>query len=74
MEQPSMISISAQVKDASMHLRVKNSIHENGKALQNGLGLDNTRKRLNLLYAGKYHLEETKGEGVHEIDLTINLS
>lgn len=74
MEHPSLIKISAAVHDAQLHLEVKNSIHENSKAVQNGLGLDNTHKRLDLLYAGRYDLKETKKAGIHEIDLTINLS
>ncbi len=73
MEHPSLVKISAAVQDAHLHLEVKNSVHENSKAVQNGFGLDNTHKRLDLLYAGKYDLKEIKKDGLHEIDLTINL-
>jgi len=36
-----------------------------------GIGLENVKKRLNLLFAGKYDLKIDKGDTVFKVDLSI---
>lgn len=74
MQHASVIDIDAEVKDGTLILKVKNTVHPYSKVIQNGVGLDNTKKRLQLLYAGKYSLEEKRAHDFNEVELKINLS
>lgn len=69
----SFIEIKISVKDRKLHLLVKNSINEDTNIAQNGLGLENTRKRLDLLYRSNYTLDEVHEKFIHEVILNINL-
>lgn len=77
--QQSEIKIEARLLAGILKLRVENHIfpapnvagNENG-----GIGLNNTRRRLDLLYPGKHRLEISKDERVntYTVELTINLA
>lgn len=73
MQKPSAVSITLKVEEKMLTLNVTNSINEQNKTLQNGFGLGNTKKRLNLMYEGKYNLKELNDGKTHEIHLQINL-
>ena len=45
-----------------------------GNQPRKGIGLENCRKRLDLLYAGKYQLTEEKSEHTFKIILQIKLA
>ena len=79
-QQETEINISLEVMGDTVFFETKNAIFpippESPEALENGIGLVNTQRRLALLYPDKYRLklgvDETTGNyGVH---LTINLS
>lgn len=74
----SEIKIEVIIVDTSLRLRVTNTLHthENTSLEGSGIGLQNTKRRLNLLYPDKHHLliRHVGGEGVYEVDLTLKLS
>lgn len=77
--QPSHIHISVGLQDTQLKLEVKNTLF-NGKRVSheesNGIGMNNTRRRLDLLYPGHYKLLVDKNNEEHEfhVNLTLNLS
>ena len=79
-QQESEISISLEVMGETVFFETTNAIFplhpESPEALENGIGLVNTQRRLALLYPDKYRLklgvDETTGN--YGVQLTINLS
>lgn len=75
----SYIHITIKQKDNLLDLTVKNSIiHDNSVSLDtdSGIGLVNTKRRLDLLYPGKYKLDitELNAENEYIVHLTLDLS
>ncbi len=71
---PSFISISADIVDNSLRFRSSNSINSQSRIGQTtGLGLDNLRKQLDLLYKGDYTLEISEKEDQFSVYLKIPL-
>ncbi len=77
--QPSHIHIAIDLKDEQLQLEVKNTLF-NGKRVtheeSNGIGLNNTQRRLDLLYPGHYKLlvNEHKEDKEFHVQLTVDLS
>jgi two-component system LytT family sensor kinase len=76
---PSDILISVEQNAELLELRVENSIYKdaNPNLEENkGIGLTNTLRRLDLLYAQKYTLDinEDPGANTYKVHLTLNLS
>lgn len=74
------IEIDIQFENGMMHLKVRNKIFKNKNGDQNfqehsGIGLQNTLRRLNLLYPDKFKLaiNENESENTYTIDLNLNL-
>lgn len=77
--QPCYINISVEQKDTLIELRVENTIikeQSNNLEQARGIGLNNTKRRLDLLYPDKYTLliNENTTENVYSVHLTLNLS
>jgi two-component system LytT family sensor kinase len=65
--------IELTVKDNLLHLHTSNKINQSQKDSSSGIGLQNVKRRLQLIYPGKYELKNGK-EGDHYIcNLSINL-
>lgn len=70
----SFISILMEIKSENLRFSVENSKHpekENNKGL--GIGLKNTRKRLELLFGSEYSFDISESDTVFKVDLTIPL-
>ena len=66
------IAIFLQVRDGSLSFRVKNSVNLNTVAKKTeGIGLKIARRRLDLLYAGNYTLEQNSTEKEYTVNLKI---
>jgi len=77
--EPSFINIYIEQNMNEISLKVVNSIiKEQGNNLEeaSGIGLNNTRRRLDLLYPGKYTLMigESSNDNIYSVHLTIDLS
>jgi len=70
----SKIDISATIKDTTLHFCVVNSKPSVVSELERiGIGLENVRRRLNLLYLNAYVLEIDDQEKIYSINLSIDL-
>ena len=56
-QQKSFIQVSMDIRDAELHCQVINSNFDNINGQHKGIGLDNIRQRLRLLYGDNYKLE-----------------
>jgi sensor histidine kinase YesM len=70
------IKIQLTATNGQLHFRISNNYDKqpSSKDANSGIGLGNIRKRLDLLYAGKYRLNITDSQGVHNVDLKLELS
>ena len=70
------INFTLSVKEGVMSFKLLNSIEilDNGNpSLPGGVGLENVRKRLEILYSGKYKLEARRMEEVYVVNLELQL-
>jgi sensor histidine kinase YesM len=77
--QSSFINISVEQKDYLLQLKVSNTINKEQNSnleASSGIGLNNTRRRLDLLYPGKYTLliNENTTDNIYSVHLTLDLS
>ncbi|MDF9798053.1 two-component system LytT family sensor kinase [Catalinimonas alkaloidigena] len=75
----SCIFINIEQEGNCIHLEVKNSIFNNKSMIleeSNGIGLANTKRRLDLLYPGRYALQvnENAPKNTFQVELKIQLS
>ena len=76
---PSYIIIKVEQAGTNLDLTVVNTIikeQNNNLEAGSGIGLNNTRRRLDLLYPGKYTLliNENTAENIYTVHLTLDLS
>ena len=70
------ISISLKIENTTLHFRIENSkgvIDDVEKNLPGGLGLENVKRRLQLLYPGRHHLQiaENNDQFIAELQLQL---
>ncbi len=70
---PSTISVYIQLHQNVLKLTCANTLLENHSVPKMGVGLQNTQRRLELLYPLKHSLIETTENGVYETRLTLEL-
>ena len=71
----STIDVSADIKNTTLHFSVVNSKPSMVAASnRNGLGLENVRRRLNLLYPDSHVLEIDDKEKTYRVNLSIDLT
>ncbi|MFL1682253.1 MULTISPECIES: sensor histidine kinase [Bacteroidales] len=67
------ILICIIIKDGNLIFRTENSIMRNKKDNDSAIGIENCRKRLELLYPGRFTLSTSKIENLYKVQLTIQL-
>lgn len=73
-DEPSFVQVDLRVEDRQLHLKVVNSIAQNhAEKKGTGTGLQNTEKRLQLLYPDRYSLRYDPQKDTFEVVLTIQL-
>jgi two-component system, LytTR family, sensor kinase len=75
--QQSTIDLSVTIGPKKLAFTCKNKDHSSVKKLeeeQGGIGLDNVRRRLELIYPGKYELHNGPQNGNYLVNLQIDLS
>lgn len=70
----STIAIEIEMQSKTLKLNVKNTKVRPDKKNNNGLGIENVRKRLNLLYSGKHQLNISDEEKEYSVNLVISLN
>ena len=71
-ENPSFIYIKYQISENHLKVQVANSIHEQNKARKkSGIGIENTKKRLELLFGNSYELKITSEKNIFKVNLNI---
>jgi len=71
--EPSFIAIAVAIEKSQVRLVVENSIFRKRVAEKGGIGLQNVRKRLELLYTEDHDLEITEADNQFIVDLKIVL-
>ncbi len=70
--EPSHVHISLRCEGGRTHFEVRNSQHKTMSAQRGGVGLENVRKRLELIYGGNYLLEvDDSVENEYVVKLSI---
>ena len=70
-----LIQVQMQQKDSTVHFMARNTIiPDTDKKEKSGIGIENLRKRLNLLYPGKHRLDITNDGTYFTVNLFIDLS
>jgi LytS/YehU family sensor histidine kinase len=71
----STIDISVSIKDVRLNLLVENSKpHNNALSERKGLGLENVKRRLKLLYPNSHTIDIENKENTHHVKLSIDLT
>ncbi|QEC65207.1 sensor histidine kinase [Mucilaginibacter ginsenosidivorans] len=70
------ITIDIKLKDDMLYMKIKNSLNKTPQVAPqaNGIGLQNIRRRLELLYPDRHSLEMISDSDYFEVDLKINLT
>jgi LytS/YehU family sensor histidine kinase len=69
----SEITINIKVDEKQLHLFIENTKIRREKTESNGLGIENVRKRLNLLYPGRYRINIINDEKKFTVKLDLDL-
>lgn len=67
------VNIQLTTTPRELSFTVKNSLIRNRKVVKTHIGLQNTKRRLELLFPQKHQLNITKNESYHLVDLRIEL-
>ncbi|MFL5765385.1 MAG: sensor histidine kinase [Bacteroidia bacterium] len=75
-EEDSIIRIEIDITDEIVRMYVMNNkVHvHRSEELKSGLGVDNTRNRLQMLYPGRHHLDIINNNKEYSVTLTIQLT
>lgn len=68
----SFVRIECIVNDRQLIFKVQNTVHERGKNdLSSGIGLENVKRRLELLYPGKHTMQIKEDNSIFDVELTL---
>ena len=68
---PSFVHFKLEADDRKLIFRFTNSVGAATQEEKGGIGLDNVRKRLDLIYGKDYSLVTEKADGVYRLTLTL---
>jgi two-component system LytT family sensor kinase len=68
------IELNIYMQDHWLHFYCRNNYKESQQTRKGGIGLENVRKRLQLLYPQRHKLDIRKEAFIFEVELSINLS
>lgn len=74
MAEGAFIELNIELKEHKLLFGCRNNYKENPLTRMGGIGLENVRKRLQLLYPGKHRLDIRKEAPIFEVELNIDLS
>ena len=72
-DQDSFISVEISVEDSLLTLDCRNTYYQEGLKHNKGSGLQNTKRRLDLVYAKRYQLNTSKQHNIYELKLKLEL-
>lgn len=74
-EEPSSIEIKISITDSQLNLLVKNNcvLANNNTLNKSGLGIENTKKRLEFLYPQNHVLSITEKDNLFKVNLSLNI-
>ncbi len=67
------IRLLIDVQDAHLHFYIQNKKHTNNRDDAGGIGLNNVKRRLDLLYPGKYNLDIRDDAAAYTVELSLVL-
>jgi two-component system, LytTR family, sensor kinase len=67
------IRLLIDVDEGHLHFYMQNKKHTNNRDEMGGIGLNNVKRRLNLLYPGKYNLEINDETDTYTVELSLVL-
>jgi two-component system LytT family sensor kinase len=67
------IRLLIDVADSHLHFYIQNKKHTNNRDEIGGIGLNNVKRRLNLLYPGKYNLDIRDETDTYTVELSLVL-
>ena len=67
------IRLFIDVQDSHLHFYIQNKKHNNNRDPEGGIGLNNVKRRLNLLYPKKYNLDINDGPDNYTVELSLIL-
>lgn len=67
------IDIRIKIDENKLLFETENAVMRKPDGQKNGIGIQNCRKRLELLYPGKYELENEEIEGIYHVRLLVDL-
>ncbi|HAL82461.1 MAG TPA: hypothetical protein DCO83_09670 [Mucilaginibacter sp.] len=62
-----------EVDEAHLHFFMQNKKHTNNRDESGGIGLNNVKRRLDLLYPGKYNLDIRDERDTYTVELSLVL-
>jgi len=69
----SPIKLLIEVDEGHLHFYIRNKKHNNNRDESGGIGLNNVKRRLNLLYPGKHNLEISDEPDTYTAELSLIL-
>lgn len=69
----SFIQIEISIQNDRLHFNVKNSVKGSLEKTDNGVGISNVKRRLELLLPEKHRLDITHGDGIFNVNLEMKL-
>ncbi len=67
------IRLLIDVDEEHLHFYIQNKKHHNNRDASGGIGLNNVKRRLNLLYPGKYNLDIQDETDTYTVELSLVL-